>query len=57
MDNKPSAMQKIVNGQFETVIDYSKAINTVEVAASGRLWHYFGDLISKSLSIALASQI
>jgi len=41
MDNTPIVpVQKAVNGQFEAALD-TRTIHTVDVAVSGRIWHYF----------------
>jgi len=38
-------------------LDHTRTIHTVEVAASGRIWHYSGGLISKLVFISLALQV
>jgi len=43
--------------QFLNQFFYFKTIHTVEVAASERIWQYFGDLTSKLVSTLLASQV
>jgi len=38
-------------------INHTRTIHTFDVAASGRIWHYFGDLNSKFVLISLAAQV